>query len=119
VIFKKNINKIDVNSEGAKIRWADEFAPGGTNVNFVEAEENGIYVRTFERGVEEETLSCGTGVTASAIASVLSGQFDTNDVSVKTKGGDLSVAFSVSGQNISDIWLTGPATFVFKGEIDV
>jgi len=119
VIFKKDINNIDVNTEGKIIRWAEEFAPGGTNVNFVETAENGIYVRTFERGVEEETLSCGTGVTASAIASVLTGQLDTKSVSVKTKGGNLSVSFNISGKIISDIWLSGPATFVYSGEIEV
>lgn len=119
VLFKKNIKDIDVNTDGKNIRWSDDFAPGGTNVNFVEIEKNGIYVRTFERGVEEETLSCGTGVTASAIASVLSGHFDTNTIYVKTKGGNLSVSFNISGKNISDIWLSGPATFVFAGEIEV
>jgi len=119
VLFKKDVKDIDVNTEGKKIRWSEEFAPGGTNVNFVEQEKNGIYVRTFERGVEEETLSCGTGVTASAIASVLSGHFDTKTVSVKTKGGNLSVSFSISGKSISDIWLSGPATFVFEGKIEV
>jgi diaminopimelate epimerase len=119
VIFKKDIEDIDVNTEGKKLRWSEDFAPGGTNVNFVEIEDNGIYVRTFERGVEEETLSCGTGVTASAIASVLSGHFDTKTVKVKTKGGNLSVSFNIYGNSISDIWLSGPATFVFKGEVDV
>lgn len=119
LLFKKNIDEIDVNTEGKKFRWADEFAPGGTNVNFVEIEKNGIYVRTFERGVEEETLSCGTGVTAAAIATVLSGHFDTKTVNVKTKGGNLSVTFNHSGKSISDIWLSGPATFVFSGEIEV
>jgi diaminopimelate epimerase len=119
VLFRKNIDQIDVNSEGSKIRWSDDFAPGGTNVNFVEINENGIYVRTFERGVEEETLSCGTGVTASAIASVLSGHFDTNPVKVRTKGGNLEVAFKVTGEEISEIWLSGPATFVYEGMIEV
>jgi diaminopimelate epimerase len=119
VIFRDNIDRIDVNTEGKKFRWADDFAPAGTNVNFVETEENGIYVRTFERGVEEETLSCGTGVTASAIASVLAGHFDTNSVSVRTKGGNLSVSFKIDGKKISDIWLSGPATFVFAGEISI
>ena len=75
VIFTKDIDKIDVSVEGKKIRHSSSFAPGGTNVNFVELTGNGIYVRTFERGVEDETLSCGTGVTASAIASVLNGSF--------------------------------------------
>ena len=119
VVFKKDVENIDVNAEGKKFRWAEEFAPGGTNVNFVETTGNGIYVRTFERGVEEETLSCGTGVTASAIAAVLSGHSDTKIVPVKTKGGNLSVSFNISGKIISDIWLSGPATFVFKGEIEV
>jgi diaminopimelate epimerase len=119
VIFKKDIKGLDVNAEGKKIRWAEEFAPEGTNVNFVETVENGIYVRTFERGVEEETLSCGTGVTASAIASVLSGHVGSKTVSVKTLGGNLSVSFNIYGKVISDIWLSGPATFVYSGEIEV
>ena len=119
VLFKKDLNRINVNSEGEKIRWSEKFAPEGTNVNFVETENNFIYVRTFERGVEEETLSCGTGVTASAIASVLSGQIDTNNVKIKTKGGDLSVSFNISGKSIQDIWLSGPATFVFEGKVEV
>ena len=117
VKFQKDINKIDVNTEGKIIRLSDDYAPAGTNVNFVEIIDNGIYVRTFERGVEEETLSCGTGVTASAIASVLAGQTDTNPVSVITKGGNLSVSFKIDGKNITDIWLSGPATFVFEGMI--
>ena len=119
VIFKKDVKEIDVNGEGKKFRWSEDFAPGGTNVNFVETEQNGIYVRTFERGVEEETLSCGTGVTASAIASVLTGHFDTKSVSVRTMGGNLSVSLNVTGNDITDIWLSGPATFVFKGEIEI
>ena len=119
VIFRKSIDDIDVNTEGKKFRWAADFAPGGTNVNFVEIQKEGIYVRTFERGVEEETLSCGTGVTASAIASVISGQLNTKTVKVKTKGGNLSVSFNIAGKNISDIWLSGPATFVFAGEIEI
>jgi diaminopimelate epimerase len=119
IIFRKDVKNIDVNAEGKIIRWSGEFAPGGTNVNFVETDKTGIYVRTFERGVEEETLSCGTGVTASAIASVLSGHFDTNSVNVRTRGGNLSVSFKIAGRTISDIWLSGPATFVFAGEIVV
>jgi diaminopimelate epimerase len=119
VIIRKNIDGIDINDEGKKIRLAEEFAPGGTNVNFVEIIGEGIYVRTFEKGVEQETLSCGTGAIASAIVSVLAGHFDINIIPVKTIGGDLSVSFRVSGKDISDIWLSGPATFVFSGEIEV
>ena len=76
-------------------------------------------VRTFERGVEDETLSCGTGVTASAIASVLSGHFVSSPVNVRTRGGNLKVEFNVTGNHITDIWLTGPATFVFEGKINI
>jgi diaminopimelate epimerase len=119
VIFRNDIDKIDVNTEGKNFRWASEFAPGGTNVNFVELQKDGIYVRTFERGVEEETLACGTGVTASAIAAVLAGHIDTKTVKVKAKGGNLSVSFNISDAKVSDIWLSGPATFVYSGTIEV
>ena len=74
-------------------------------MNFVEPGNNGIYVRTFERGVEDETLSCGTGVTASAIASVLSGHFVSRPVNVRTKGGNLKVEFEVEGEKVTNIWL--------------
>ncbi len=80
---------------------------------------NGLYIRTFERGVEEETLACGTGVTASAIASVLAGHFDTGSVSVRARGGNLKVEFTVKDKKITNIWLIGPATFVFEGIINV
>jgi len=119
VIFSDNVEDIDVNTTGREIRMSPDFAPAGTNVNFVQPSNNEIFVRTFERGVEAETLSCGTGVTASAIASVLSGHFDRDTVSVRTNGGDLSVSFRIEGKRITDIWLTGPATFVFEGMIEV
>lgn len=119
MIFNENIDKVDVYSEGKKIRSSSDFAPGGTNVNFVEVQESGIYVRTFERGVEDETLACGTGVTASAIATVLTGKTDKNSVNVRTRGGNLKVEFNIKGSEITDVWLSGPATFVFEGEIEI
>jgi len=119
VIFRRDLDNFDVFNEGKKIRQSKDFQPGGTNVNFVEPESNGIFVRTFERGVEDETLSCGTGVTASAIASVLSGHFVSSPVNVRTRGGNLRVEFEVKGTQISDIWLCGPATFVFEGKIQI
>jgi diaminopimelate epimerase len=119
VLFRNDIDSIDVNTEGKSVRWSDDYAPEGTNVNFVEVTGDGIYVRTFERGVEEETLSCGTGVTASAIASVLSGQIDTNPVRVKTKGGNLSVSFNIIDKTVCNIRLSGPATFVYEGMIEI
>jgi diaminopimelate epimerase len=119
IIFTNELSNFDVFNEGRKIRQSKDFQPGGTNVNFVEPESNGIFVRTFERGVEDETLSCGTGVTASAIASVLSGHFVSSPVNVRTRGGNLNVEFDVNGTQISEIWLSGPATFVYEGKINI
>ncbi|MBA4322893.1 MAG: diaminopimelate epimerase [Odoribacter sp.] len=119
VCFVKNVKESDVKTEGKKIRWLEDFEPGGTNVNFAELTDNGLFVRTFERGVEDETLSCGTGVTASAIASVLSGYFDTSMVNVRTLGGELSVELKPGKEKITGIWLSGPATFVYQGVIEV
>jgi diaminopimelate epimerase len=119
VIFNENVAAIDVYNEGKKIRWSKEFPPGGTNVNFAQIKDNSMFVRTFERGVEDETLSCGTGVTASAIAAVFSGHFDTNSVNIITKGGNLKVEFKIKGKKVTNIWLSGPATFVFEGSIEV
>ena len=118
VVFTSDPDNLDVFSEGRKIRWSDEFKPGGTNVNFVEIQQDGIFVRTFERGVEDETLSCGTGVTASAIASVLSGHFVSTPVKVRTRGGELKVEFEIRPDLITGIKLCGPATFVFEGTIE-
>lgn len=119
VVFTENVKEMDVFTAGYKLRWSEKFAPGGTNVNFVELNQEEIFVRTFERGVEDETLSCGTGVTASAIAAVLSGHFDKSIISVGTPGGNLTVEFKADKDKITDIWLTGPATFVFEGQMEV
>lgn len=117
VVFHDDVDNIDIAREGKELRWSPKFAPGGTNVNFVQVLDKGLYIRTFERGVEEETLACGTGVTASAIASVLKGHFDTKSVNVRAKGGDLKVEFNINKDKITNIWLSGPATFVFEGKI--
>jgi len=119
IVFSEDIDRINVNEEGKALRWSPKFAPGGTNVNFVQVVDNGLYIRTFERGVEEETLACGTGVTASAIASVLAGHFDRPRVKVRTKGGNLEVEFKIKDKKVTDIWLKGPATFVFEGKINI
>jgi diaminopimelate epimerase len=111
---------INVVKEGREIRYNHHFAKNGINVNFVESDEEGnLIVRTYERGVEDETLSCGTGVTASALV------FAHNDngfnrVNVKTPGGNLAVEFNKKGESLFEsIWLCGPANFVYKGEIEV
>ncbi|MCK5169900.1 MAG: diaminopimelate epimerase [Bacteroidales bacterium] len=120
VTFKENIKDIDVFNRGKEIRNSAEFSPEGTNVNFVEFVNDKIYVRTYERGVENETLSCGTGVTASAICASLHKKTDKSSYNIVTNGGNLNVSFQKHNNNtFTDIWLTGPAKFVFKGEIDI
>jgi diaminopimelate epimerase len=119
VLWHKDVAEIDVFKEGRAIRNKSEFAPKGINVNFVTAGTNGLSVRTYERGVEDETLSCGTGVTAAAIAASKDavGKFDTQ---VTTPGGMLNVSFTKnSPDTATDVVLTGPATFVFEGDIQL
>ncbi len=120
VTFRNDIENIDVYNEGRKLRNNQKFKPFGTNVNFVELQKNGLSVRTYERGVENETMSCGTGAVAAAIVSVYSRQIDSDNVQVKTRGGILNVGFRTIDKSIfSDIILEGAATFVFEGEVNV
>ncbi|MBN1388817.1 MAG: diaminopimelate epimerase [Bacteroidales bacterium] len=112
----KNVNVIE---KGRSIRWSDMFTPGGTNVNFVEHGRDEIFVRTYERGVENETLSCGTGVTAAAISSKWNKGSGKYNVNVNTPGGRLSVGFELGENLITGICLTGPAQFVFAGVFDL
>lgn len=110
-------SSVPVIEEGRKIRYSAEYAPGGTNVNFLQKNKDSITVRTYERGVEDETLSCGTGVTASALAASLMGY--ASPVKVVTKGGNLKVAFSRSGGEFTGIYLSGPVKKVYEGTIEV
>jgi diaminopimelate epimerase len=115
----KEIASYPVFDEGKKFRYSDPFKPAGTNVNFIEPiGNNSIFVRTYERGVENETLSCGTGVTAAALAAI-SHQFF-SPITVKTLGGELSVEFNVSHDgSFTNIYLTGPAKMVFQGVLEL
>jgi diaminopimelate epimerase len=131
--FTENVQSFPVYDEGRKIRYSDDYKPGGTNVNFVQLQpENGIFVRTYERGVEDETLSCGTGVTAAALAAHLKGH--ASPINIQTPGGSLSVEFKSShngnqkgetNSNLSnpgtftDIFLIGPAKMVFEGDLEL
>jgi diaminopimelate epimerase len=112
------VENYDVHNEGKKIRYNERFIKtGGTNVNFVTPQDGGIFVRTYERGVEGETLSCGTGVTACALAATMKGWVATeNYCAINTLGGRLNVKFEKLGTTFKNIWLEGPAAFVFKGE---
>ena len=118
--FVTGLEDYDVVAEGKDIRFSKQFTEEGINVNFVETlSDDEIFVRTYERGVEDETLSCGTGVTASAIVAAHNDN-GFNRVEVKTKGGNLSVEFDkISDTVFKNIWLSGPATFVFTGEIEI
>jgi len=117
VEFVDDVSKIDVVNRGRLIRESEHFKPHGTNVNFVEKSNDSIIVRTYERGVEDETLSCGTGVTAAAIAASLqSGQ---SSVLVHTKGGDFSITFDFENTKFTNVWLRGPAQLVFEGNINI
>jgi len=119
VLFTENVSKVDVRKEGSEIRYSERYKDNnGTNVNFVESiAEDTFSVRTYERGVEDETLSCGTGVTAVALAAFKSSKTSSNKVKIITPGGKLSISFRQTEKGFSDVWLSGPAEFVFKGEI--
>ncbi len=100
-----------------KIRQNSPYTTEGINVNFATAKNNTIVMRTYERGVEDETLACGTGATAVAIAAHKNGLVSLSSVPVTVKGGDLNVSFDFDNGNYSNIWLTGPAQFVFEGKV--
>jgi diaminopimelate epimerase len=119
--FVKSVENYPVAEEGRTIRNSQPYEEqGGTNVNFVELlDDNSIFVRTYERGVENETLSCGTGVTAAAIGSSFKGYH--SPVAVRTLGGNLTVEFkkSPTGSTFTDIYLIGPAKMVFEGDLEL
>ena len=119
VKFVGDVMDYDVVRKGMDIRYSAEFAKEGINVNFVEQKgPDKIVVRTYERGVEDETFSCGTGVTASALV-CYHNECGYNDVTVITRGGKLTVKFDRSTENFyENIWLCGPALRVFDGVIE-
>ena len=116
IVEVPNIKDVDVVTEGKAVRFNDRFKEEGTNVNFVKLNKDSIDIRTYERGVEGETLSCGTGVTATALSWADKFQLTSGKVNVNAIGGQLSVAFKRSEKGFNDIWLIGPTKFVFKGE---
>ncbi|MBM3437447.1 MAG: diaminopimelate epimerase, partial [Bacteroidetes bacterium] len=110
-----DMDKVDVYTEGKRLRWDKAFQPGGINVNFAEIKSDHLVVRSFERGVEDITLSCGTGVTAAAIAASILSEDNLCRFDILTEGGKLVVRFTGSENTFTDIWLEGPAIKVFEG----
>lgn len=120
VTFLDDISKLDVKKEGYAIRNSVAFAKEGINVNFVQIiSPNEINIRTYERGVEDETFACGTGVVAAAIANCVFQNSEGNNCIVHAQGGDLSVVFTKNANRFSDVYLIGPAVKVFEGEIEI
>lgn len=114
-----DLGTMDVKKIGSAIRYSGTYGDKGSNVNFVSQEDADKFtVRTYERGVEDETLSCGTGVTAVAIAMKTLGKTQSDVIKLQTRGGELKVSFVQKEKQFTDIFLSGPATYVFKGQIE-
>lgn len=120
VLSADGLEDKDVFTEGRAVRYNDTYRKEGINVNFVEDKGDYLFVRTYERGVENETYACGTGVTAVAIA-IAKKKGLTGDVTtpVKALGGDLNIRFHTDGSRYTRVFLEGPATFVFSGSVAV
>jgi diaminopimelate epimerase len=113
------LSNYDVFTEGKNIRYNNTYNEKGINVNFVEWNENELFVRTYERGVENETFSCGTGVTAAAIA-MSADSTGLQETKIRTLGGSLLIKFNkIDAQHFTDVWLCGPASFVYDGQITI
>lgn len=120
ISFVENLDFVDVVKQGRKIRYSEKYkSQNGTNVNFIEIMDGFLKIRTYERGVEDETYACGTGATAAAIAYAHKiNNFD-KEIKIKALGGDLSLSFKYNNDIVKEIVLRGPAEFVFKGETEI
>lgn len=121
IAFVPHVESMDVFTEGRSIRYSDMFTAEGINVNFVEYQHAGeIRVRTYERGVEDETFACGTGVVAAAIAACVQHDHTVTSWHIHAKGGDLRVDFiKKSAEHFTQVKLTGPAVEVFRGTLEL
>lgn len=118
VELRSKVAEINVKDEGSKIRYSELYGKAGSNVNFVQkVSDNTFKLRTYERGVEDETLSCGTGATAVAISMNFIGETEKNLLNLQVEGGELSVYFQKEGNTYTNVWLCGAAKQVFKGEL--
>lgn len=113
----ENLNVVDVVKQGRPLRYHKELQPKGANVNFVSGDTHQLQMLTYERGVEDETFACGTGTVAAAMIAVKqANKIGSSIIPVKAKGGDLKIRFHYDGHVFTDVWLCGPAEFVFAGE---
>jgi diaminopimelate epimerase len=119
VYFAENNEDLDIITFGKSIRYNEEYKEKGININVVKERNGGIYVETYERGVEDETLSCGTGVTACAIAYSVWKPGIQTPISIFTKGGNLTVSFEKRGDTFEKVTLSGPVKQVFEGDIEI
>lgn len=116
----EDLKNLDVKSKGSKIRYGGLYGEKGSNVNFVKQVDDITFsLRTYERGVEDETFSCGTGATAAAIAMKVLGKTDSDTIQLNVEGGKLEVSFHSKDNKFTDVFLKGPATFVYSGTINV
>lgn len=115
--YVADLDQKDMIEVGRSIRYSDRFKKDGVNVNLIEKQGSGLKIRTYERGVEGETLSCGTGCTAAALAFGLANGVE--KVPLQARGGDLEVSFQKEGDSFTNIYLVGPAQRVFEGNISI
>lgn len=121
IAYTEDIELLDIVPAAHKIRYNETFKDTGINVNYLESKNGILNIRTYERGVEDETLSCGTGVTAAAIAHYLEKESSQKRYTQKllTKGGPLTVSFEKKKKSFENIYLIGPAVRVFEGQIEI
>ena len=116
VLTVDDVDSVDVVGDGRRLRHDALFRPGGTNVDFVRQTPEGLIVRSYERGVEDETLSCGTGVTAASIVMAFQSAIDSGPTEIRTRGGNLRVHWTRLDERYTGIILEGPAALVYSGE---
>ncbi len=118
IVISKDVLEEDIVNQGRKIRNSSTYSRhNGTNVNFAQLLQDRVKIRTYERGVEDETLSCGTGATA---VGIMAGELGLESpVRIQTMGGELSVSFKREGDSFTDVWLSGPAEKVFEGSVTI
>ena len=120
VVEVDDLDNFDVKKIGNRLRYAEEFAPEGTNVDFIEIiDSDHLKIRTYERGVEDETLACGTGVTASAVFLMKNMEGSKKKCIFCTSGDEINVEFPENGNILKEIYLTGPAVTVFSGSYNI